>query len=124
MLKKTSLLIVDDNQSAARDLEEYFNTKSDMQVLSLADNGIEAYELICDLSPDVVILDLVMPKKDGIAVLKELKAMNAGSNVIVATSYNAPDTIRKVSEYGANYYILKPFDLIDLVSCRNSERSP
>ena len=55
-----------------------------------------------------------MPKKDGIAVLKELKDSNIMANVIVATSYNAPDTIRKVSEYGAKYYILKPFELPDL----------
>ena len=55
-----------------------------------------------------------MPKKDGMGVLKELKNSNIASNIIVATSYNTPDTIRKVSEYGANYYILKPFELSDL----------
>ena len=55
-----------------------------------------------------------MPKKDGIAVLRDLKENNINRNIIVATSYNAPDTIRKVSEYGVTYYILKPFDLPDL----------
>lgn len=55
-----------------------------------------------------------MPKKDGLGVLKELKKENMHLNIIVATSYNAPDTIRKVSEYGVNYYILKPFDLAEL----------
>ena len=52
-----------------------------------------------------------MPKKDGMGVLKELKEAKIISNIIVATSYNAPDTIRKVSEYGFNYYILKTFEL-------------
>lgn len=55
-----------------------------------------------------------MPKKDGMGVLKELQSLKIEKNIIVATSYNAPDTIRKVSEYGVNYYILKPFDLTDL----------
>ena len=55
-----------------------------------------------------------MNKKDGIAVLRDLKENNINRNIIVATSYNAPDTIRKVSEYGVTYYILKPFDLPDL----------
>jgi len=55
-----------------------------------------------------------MPKKDGIGVLKDLKESKIISNIIVATSYNAPDTIRQVSEFGVNYYILKPFDLPDL----------
>lgn len=110
MLKKTSLLIVDDNQSAARDLEEYFNTKSDMQVLSLADNGIEAYELICDLSPDVVILDLVMPKLDGLGLLKRLYSSHMGKKPIVVV-YSVSSTSRTVDAalgLGADYYIIKP----------------
>ena len=55
-----------------------------------------------------------MPNKDGLGVLKELKALDMHPNIIVATSYNAPDTIRKVSEYGVNYYILKPFSIAEL----------
>ena len=55
-----------------------------------------------------------MPKKDGIYVLEELNKRNISKNIIVETSYNAPDTIRKASEYGVNYYILKPYDLCDI----------
>ena len=57
-----------------------------------------------------------MPKKDGLYVLEELKKRKQQKNIIVETSYNAPDVIRKVSEYGVNYYILKPFELQDLES--------
>ena len=63
---------------------------------------------------DIVLLDLIMPKKDGIAVLEELKKKNISRNIIVETSYNSPEVIRNVSEYGVNYYILKPFELDDL----------
>ena len=63
---------------------------------------------------DIVLLDLIMPKKDGMYVLDQIKERNMNINVIEETSYNAPDVIRKVSEYGVNYYILKPFELIDL----------
>lgn len=55
-----------------------------------------------------------MPKKDGIAVLEELKLKNIQKNIIVETSYNSPEVIREVSEYGVNYYILKPFELDNL----------
>ena len=55
-----------------------------------------------------------MPKKDGVAVLEELKKKNITRNIIVETSYNSPEVIRNVSEYGVNYYILKPFELDDL----------
>ena len=55
-----------------------------------------------------------MPKRDGLYVLEELKKRKISKNVIVQTSYNAPETIRKVSEYGVNYYILKPYELVDI----------
>ena len=63
---------------------------------------------------DIILLDLIMPKRDGIYVLEELKKKNITKNIIVESSYNSQDVIRKVSEYGVNYYILKPFELLDL----------
>ena len=55
-----------------------------------------------------------MPKKDGIYVLEQMREKNINKNVIVETSYNASDVIRQVSEFGVNYFILKPFDLKDV----------
>lgn len=55
-----------------------------------------------------------MPVKDGLYVLEELKKRGIEKNIIVETSYNEPKIIRKVSEYGVNYYVLKPFNLSDL----------
>ena len=63
---------------------------------------------------DIILLDLVMPVKDGMYVLSELNKRGIEKNIIVETSYNEPKVIRKVSEYGVNYYVLKPFDLVDL----------
>ena len=65
---------------------------------------------------DVVILDLIMPKKDGIDVLEEMKKFGINKKVIVLTSYNTDDIIRKTSELGIDYFILKPFELSDLVA--------
>ena len=55
-----------------------------------------------------------MPKKDGLYVLEEMRKRNINKNVIIATSYNASEVIRQVSEFGVSYFILKPFDLSDL----------
>jgi len=55
-----------------------------------------------------------MPNKDGIYVLSEMKKRGINKKVIVSTSYNASEVIREVSEYGVNYFILKPFELEDL----------
>ena len=115
-MEKIKVLIIDDNVNLIQMVEDYFEDNSKIEIVGKAYDGEEGLKIIKEgtLKYDLIILDLIMPKKDGMAVLKELKELNINSNVIVATSYNAPDTIRKVSEMGANYYILKPFDMFDL----------
>ena len=108
--------MIDDNVNLISMVEDYFEDNQKIEIVGKAYDGIEGLKLIKneDIKYDLVILDLIMPKKDGLSVLKELNKEDIHPNVIVATSYNAPDTIRKVSEYGVNYYILKPFELTDL----------
>ncbi len=108
--------MIDDNVNLIEMVEDYFEDHSKIEIVGKAYDGEEGLKLIKDgnLEYDLIILDLIMPKKDGLGVLKELKDSNIQKDIIVATSYNAPDTIRKVSEYGVSYYILKPFDLADL----------
>ena len=115
-MEKIKVLMIDDNVNLIGMVEDYFEDNSKIEIVGKAYDGEEGLKIIKDgtLKYDLIILDLVMPKKDGMAVLKELQELKNGSNVIVATSYNAPDTIRKVSELGANYYVLKPFDMCDL----------
>ena len=115
-MEKIKVLMIDDNVNLVEMISDYFENHSKIEIVGSANDGVEGLKIIKDgkLKYDLIILDLIMPKKDGIAVLKELKDSNIMANVIVATSYNAPDTIRKVSEYGAKYYILKPFELPDL----------
>ena len=115
-MEKIKVLMIDDNVNLVEMVSDYFENHPKIEIVGSAYDGVEGLKIIKDgkLKYDLIILDLIMPKKDGMAVLKELKGSNIMANVIVATSYNAPDTIRKVSEYGANYYILKPFELPDL----------
>ena len=115
-MEKIKILMIDDNVNLIEMVEDYFEDHSKIEIVGKAYDGEEGLKLIKDgnLEYDLIILDLIMPKKDGLGVLKELKDSNIQKDIIVATSYNAPDTIRKVSEYGVSYYILKPFDLADL----------
>ena len=109
---KTKLLVVDDNVAMVELIKEYFRESSKIEVALTAYDGEEALEKISNEEDkyDVLILDLIMPKKDGLYVLEELKKSKKQKNIIVLTSYNEPDTIRKVSEYGVRYFMLKPFD--------------
>ena len=115
-MEKTKLLIIDDNESLVEMIKEYFNEVPNIEVVFSAKDGSEGIRLI-DANQknfDLIILDLIMPKKDGIAVLEHLNKNKIDKKVIVLTSYNTQDIIRKVSELGANYLMLKPFELSDL----------
>ena len=108
--------MIDDNVNLIEMVEDYFEDNQGIEIVGKAFDGNEGLKIIKEgqLKYDLIILDLIMPNKDGLGVLKELKALDMHPNIIVATSYNAPDTIRKVSEYGVNYYILKPFSIAQL----------
>lgn len=115
-MEKIKVLMIDDNTSLTEMVQEYFSNHPQIAVTLCCTNGEEGLNTIINKPDeyDVILLDLVMPKKDGLYVLEELNKRGLEKNIIVETSYNEPKVIRKVSEYGVNYYILKPFDLIDL----------
>ncbi len=115
-MEKTRLLIIDDNENLVEMIKEYFEEVSNIEVTFSAKDGSEGINLI-DTNKnnfDLILLDLIMPNKDGIAVLEHLEKNNIDKKVIVLTSYNTQDIIRKVSELGASYLMLKPFELSDL----------
>ena len=115
-MEKTKLLIIDDNESLVEMIKEYFEEVPNIEVALSAKDGSEGINLI-DANKnnfDLILLDLIMPKKDGIAVLKHLHKNKIDKKVIVLTSYNTQDVIREVSELGATYLMLKPFELSDL----------
>ena len=117
-MEKIRVLMIDDNESLVEMVSEYFNNHNKIEVVLSCKDGEEGLNTIINKGDeyDVILLDLVMPKKDGLYVLEELNKRGIEKNIIVETSYNEPKVIRKVSEYGVGYYILKPFDLTDLES--------
>ena len=110
------LFVVDDNESLIGMIKEYFSDHEKIKIIGEAHNGIEGMEYIRNNkdSFDVLLLDLVMPKKDGMGVLEDLKNEKININVVVGTSFNADETIARVSKYNPKHFVLKPFDLFDL----------
>ncbi len=110
------VLMVDDNVKLIDAVKEYFKTSEEIKITMEAHDGLEGIEKIKNNQDeyDMILLDLIMPKKDGMDVLEAMKNENIDKKVIVETSYNASEVIREVAEYGVNYFILKPFDLVDL----------
>lgn len=111
------VLMIDDNESLVNMVKEYFSSNgSNVSIVLSAFDGSDGIKLIEEHQDeyDVILLDLIMPKKDGMSVLKEMNEKGIEKEVIVLTSYNDPKVIREVSESMASYFILKPFDLADL----------
>lgn len=115
-MENIRVLMIDDNQNLVEMVKEYFKDDKQITIDYVAYDGEKGIELIESKkdSYDVILLDLIMPKKDGMYVLEEMKKRGIEKKVIVETSYNTPEIIGEVSSYGANYFILKPFELTDL----------
>src|SRR5690625_4664741 len=99
-------------------MEEYFIDQKDIEVIGTSYNGRECLEMLDELEPDVLILDIIMPHMDGLTVLDKLQnsGRNKQMNVIMLTAFGQEDVMRKAVHYGVSYFILKPFDLESLVS--------
>ena len=115
-MSKIKILMIDDNVNLIEMVREYFKEHNRIELAIESHDGEDGLNKILNSAGnyDVILLDLIMPVKDGLYVLEELKKRGIEKNIIVETSYNEPKIIRKVSEYGVNYYVLKPFNLSDL----------
>ena len=115
-MNKIKLLIIDDNKNLVDMIREYFKDNKKISVNYVAEDGKYGIDIIDKHSDniDIILLDLVMPRVDGVEVLEYLKKNNINKKIIVLTSYNTQEMIRKVSELGACYYMLKPFELSHL----------
>lgn len=115
-LEKISICIVDDNRELVHVMEEYFNHEPDMEVIGVAQNGKDCMELLKEHEPDVLLLDMIMPLLDGLGVMQQLKEEQREHmpNIIMLTAFGQEDVMRKAVEYGASYFVLKPFDFNNL----------
>jgi nitrogen regulation protein NR(I) len=103
-----TILIVDDDKSIRYSLKRMLEEK--YSILT-AQNGEEALDRIRETPPDLIIMDIKMPGRNGIDVLKEIKAFDPKSLVIIMTAYGTTETAIEAMKFGAFDYILKPFPI-------------
>ncbi len=110
---KINVAIVDDNERILNLLEDILKSDSDIEVVGKADNGMDALTLIKEKKPDVVLLDLIMPKLDGLGVMERVKRdadYKKSPSFIVITAIGQEGVTENAFANGASYYIMKPFD--------------
>ncbi len=106
-MEKKRILVVDDHLVVREGLKLIFETEENYEVIGEAENGDKALVLIEQLKPDVVLMDLNMPKMSGIEVIKALKEKNNPVPIIVLTTYNDNNLIMEALSLGAKGYLLK-----------------
>lgn len=113
MAKKT-VLLVDDSLVAHQVLQEMLEGGG-YAVVGNAYDGDQAVKLYLELRPDVVLLDIIMPQKDGLATLKEILQHDANAAVIMATSFGTADAVEQALDSGAKGFVQKPYDRDNLM---------
>ncbi|MFH1090590.1 MAG: response regulator [Pseudomonadota bacterium] len=104
-----SVLIVDDSQVMRNMLAKFF-TDNGFRVVGMASDGLEAMELFEKLNPDVMTLDIVMPRMRGTEVLETIMNRYPKAKVVMASSVSDARTVMKCLKIGARQYIVKPYD--------------
>jgi len=112
------VLIVDDHQVVRQGLRNFLDLQEDIQVVGEASDGEMAVELSLSFEPDVILMDLVMPKLDGISAIKKISAQGRTTRIIALTSFTEDEKVFPAIEAGASSYLLKdvsPEELVDAI---------
>lgn len=117
-MKKVKVLVVDDNRRIVNLLQRALEREPELEVVGSAGDGEEALQMIRLKKPDVILLDLIMPKIDGLEVMQRLQEeqMLVVPQIIVVSAVSQENVTERAFSLGAAYYILKPFDTRVLVS--------
>ena len=110
-MTKIKVLPVDDNPAILKMIVEGLSQRPDIEIPDCALNGVQALQMIDKYEPDVLLLDIVMPKLDGFAVLDALSRRERMPKVIMATSLSSDTFIERSIRAGASYYMIKPLDI-------------
>lgn len=104
------IAIVDDHSMIREGLKQLLELENDLEVIGQAGDGIECMRMLETIRPDVIMLDLNMPNKNGIETLAEIKKKDKNQKVLILTIHNEVEYLYKSVEIGAEGYVLKDSD--------------
>lgn len=116
MKTKINALVVDDSMEFTSSVKEYFKNNAVIKIVDVLNDGEKAVDYIKKHqdSIDVILMDLIIPGKDGLQILEELEEAKIKKHMIILSSYRKDYTIRMTSRYNVDYYMLKPVNLSSL----------
>jgi two-component system, response regulator, stage 0 sporulation protein A len=115
-MEQISVMIADNSNEFTKLLDEYLSLKEDIKVAGVARDGTETLEMLSKVKPDVLLLDLIMPRIDGLEVLRRINVNEKKPSVFILSALNSEDIKKQAYDAGADNYFVKPFNMEDLVS--------
>jgi len=116
MADSITVLLVDDHAMVRQGVKAFLVTQPDISVVGEAGSGEEAIQLVAQLIPDVILMDLIMPNMDGVETTRHVKQVSPRSQIVVLTSYHEDEHIFPALKAGALSYILKDVSADELAS--------
>ena len=116
METKTRILAADSNKDFCRQLTELIAQEGDMEIVGTASDGMETLALLAEEKPDILLLDLVLPKLDGLEVLRRLREEGVKTPVMMLTARGEKDDRITGFDAGADDYLPKPFEPDELIA--------
>jgi two-component system, NarL family, response regulator LiaR len=114
-MKRIRILVVDDESVVREGVVAILSYQSDVEVVGEAVDGLAAVELARKTKPDVILLDMVMPKQDGLATIPKLKEVAPNARILVLTSFAESDRVYQTIKAGALGYLLKDATRVQLL---------
>jgi len=114
-MKKIRVLVVDDESVVREGIVAILSYQSDLDVVAEAENGVQAVEAARKTKPDVILLDMVMPKQDGLATIPKLREIVPNACILVLTSFAEADRVYQTIKAGALGYLLKDSTRVQLL---------
>ncbi|GKV68127.1 stage 0 sporulation protein A [Sporosarcina sp. NCCP-2716] len=117
-MEKIKIAIADDNKELVKTMNAYFEQHPEIEICWTAQNGKVCLQNLEETVPDVLLLDIIMPYLDGIAVLEAIRSQDKLSDVkiIMLTAFGQEDVMTQAAGLGASYFMLKPFEFEQLVN--------
>ena len=114
MTENIRLLIADDHLIVRQGLRLILETEPGFELIGEASDGAEAVQIASELQPDVILMDLRMPRVDGISAIKQLRIEQPGIAIVILTTFNEDELMREGLQAGARGYLLKDTDRVTL----------
>ena len=108
------IMLADDHSMIREGLKQLLELEGDMKVVAEASNGKECLEIIGEVRPDVLLLDINMPEKNGLEVLQEINLTKKRPKILILTVHNEVDYLLKAVEIGVDGYVLKDSESAEL----------